>query len=222
MRLQGRGYRSSAGLITKRLFDIMVSLLALTVCVPLLVVVPFIVWAALGRPIFFVQERPGMHGRLFPLYKFRTMRDLHDGGGQLLPDHLRLTSLGRFLRKMSIDELPGLFNVLRGDMSLVGPRPLLVQYLALYSPSQLRRHDVKPGITGWAQVCGRNELTWEEKFTLDLLYVENRTFWLDLKILIKTIPRVVRGTGVCPAGQASVEYFIGDQLNQPPSLTAER
>ncbi len=215
-RLRLQGYERAPSLIAKRLLDVVVSLLVLTICLPVLVIVALLVLVRLGRPVLFVQERPGLHGKLFPLYKFRSMRDLRGADGTLLHDQARLTGLGRFLRKISLDELPGLFNVLRGDMSLVGPRPLLVEYLSLYSPEQLRRHDVKPGITGMAQVCGRNELSWEEKFACDLYYVENRTLWLDVTILVRTIPRVVRCTGVTPSDTPTVEYFTGSQLEQPP------
>lgn len=215
-RLRLAGYHSASGLVAKRVLDVVVSVLVLTLCLPLLVIVAFLVLMRLGRPILFVQDRPGLHGELFRLYKFRSMRDARGPQGELLSDQERLTRLGRVLRKLSLDELPGLFNVLRGDMSLVGPRPLLVQYLSLYSPQQLRRHDVKPGITGMAQVCGRNELSWDEKFACDLYYVENRTLWLDLKILVRTIPRVVRCTGVTPITSPNVEYFTGSQLEQPP------
>ena len=162
-----------------------------------------------GPPVLFVQERPGMGGRPFRMLKFRTMKNSVDGKGGFLPDAVRLTSFGKFLRRTSLDELPEILNVLMGDMSLVGPRPLLMQYLDRYTPEQVRRHDVKPGITGWAQVNGRNAITWEEKFKLDVWYVDNRSFLLDLKILWLTLLNVIRGVGINQPGQATMEEFMG-------------
>lgn len=168
-----------------------------------------LVWLFLGWPVIFSQERPGLHGRLFRLYKFRSMRDLRDANGKLLPDEQRLTRFGRFLRSSSLDELPEFFNVLKGDMSLVGPRPLLVQYLERYTPEQARRHEVRPGITGWAQVNGRNALSWEEKFKLDVWYVDHRTFWLDIKILFMTLAKVFKREGISAEGSATAPEFMG-------------
>jgi sugar transferase EpsL len=163
----------------------------------------------LGSPIFFKQQRPGLNGKPFYLYKFRTMIEELDENGEPLPDHLRLTPIGQFLRKYSLDELPQLFNVLKGDISLVGPRPLLMEYLKLYTPEQARRHEVKPGITGWAQVNGRNAITWEEKFELDVWYVDNRSFWLDLKILFLTVIKVFKSEGINQDGHVTMGKFTG-------------
>jgi sugar transferase EpsL len=160
-------------------------------------------------PVFFTQARPGKNKKIFSLYKFRTMKELKDKNGNLLPDAERLTKLGKFLRKLSLDELPEFLNVLKGDMSIVGPRPLLAKYLDLYSPEQARRHDVKPGITGWAQVKGRNVITWEEKFKYDIWYVANRSLWLDMKIIFMTIIKVIKGEGISQPGHATMEEFKG-------------
>jgi lipopolysaccharide/colanic/teichoic acid biosynthesis glycosyltransferase len=165
----------------------------------------------MGAPVLYRQVRPGLGGRPFTLYKFRTMTEARDAGGRELPDAQRLTALGAWLRRWSLDELPQLFNVLRGDMSLVGPRPLLMEYLPLYDERQARRHEVRPGITGWAQVNGRNALTWPERFELDLWYVENRSFLLDLKILGMTLARVIRGEGINQPGAATMERFRGNR-----------
>ncbi len=194
----------------KRLFDIAVSLLILVAFAPLLPVVSLAVLFFLGRPIFFVQQRPGLKGRPFRLIKFRTMRKAVNHKGVPLPDAERLTTFGRFLRKSSLDELPELWNVLRGDMSLVGPRPLLMEYLPLYTAEQMRRHDVRPGITGWAQVNGRNNLAWDALFALDVWYVDNRSFWLDVKILLLTVKTVVSGAGVSQSGHVTRTKFRGD------------
>lgn len=163
----------------------------------------------LGSPVIFKQQRPGLHGKPFYLYKFRTMTDERDENGELLPDHLRLTPFGQFLQKFSLDELPQLFNVLKGDISLVGPRPLLMEYLELYTPEQARRHEVKPGITGWAQVNGRNAISWEEKFKLDVWYVDHQSFWLDLKILFLTVIQVLKSEGISHEGHVTMEKFTG-------------
>jgi lipopolysaccharide/colanic/teichoic acid biosynthesis glycosyltransferase len=195
----------------KRPFDVAVAATALLACAPLLLAVALAVRLVLGRPVLFVQERPGRHGVPFRLIKFRTMRDGFDAEGRPLPDGERLTGLGRFLRSTSLDELPELWNVLRGEMSLVGPRPLLMEYLPLYTPEQARRHEVRPGITGWAQVNGRNALSWEEKFRLDVWYVDNRSFWLDLKILWLTAVKVFRREGISQAGHATAEFFKGSR-----------
>ena len=167
------------------------------------------VWVRIriGTPVLFRQARPGLHGGPFVIYKFRTMTDERDGAGKLRPDGKRLTGLGRFLRKTSLDELPELFNVIKGDMSIVGPRPLLMQYLDRYTPEQMRRHEVKPGITGWAQVNGRNAISWEEKFKLDVWYVDNWSRWLDVKIIGMTVWKILKGEGINQLGQATMEGF---------------
>ncbi|MDY0274328.1 MAG: sugar transferase [Desulfomicrobium sp.] len=193
----------------KRSFDIVVSLLALCFFAPLLLIITLIIRLVLGAPVFFTQVRPGLHGQPFTMFKFRTMRDVKNAAGQPLPDAQRLTAWGRFLRSTSLDELPELWNVLKGDMSLVGPRPLLMEYLPLYSKEQARRHEVRPGITGWAQVNGRNALSWEEKFNLDLWYVDNQSMALDLKILWLTIKAVLGREGINAAGEATMPKFTG-------------
>ncbi|MFZ5919270.1 MAG: sugar transferase [Chloroflexota bacterium] len=193
----------------KRLFDLALTVLSLIVLTPLLALLALLVRIKLGAPVLFCQQRPGLHGRPFTLYKFRTMTDARDAGGKLLPDAQRLTAFGRFLRSYSLDELPELFNVLRGEMSLVGPRPLLVQYLERYTPEQARRHEMKPGITGWAQINGRNALPWKHKFALDVWYVDNWSLWLDVKILALTLWKSVRREGINQPGQATMEEFRG-------------
>lgn len=187
----------------------MLTLVALAVFSPLVIVLLALVAARLGWPVLFTQQRPGLHGKPFKIYKFRTMTDARDESGNLLPDADRLTSFGRFLRSTSLDELPELINVLKGDMSLVGPRPLLMHYLELYTPEQARRHEVKPGITGWAQINGRNTLSWEDKFALDVWYVDNWSLWLDIRILALTAWKVVRREGISAEGEATVKYFQG-------------
>jgi len=193
----------------KRFVDFLVSSLVLVVLTPLLLVVSIILLFKLGTPILFRQERPGLNGIPFTFYKFRTMTNERDSCGNLLPDLKRLTPFGRFLRKTSLDELPSLWNVLNGDMSIVGPRPLLVDYLDLYSPEQARRHEVKPGITGLAQVNGRNLISWEEKFEYDVYYVDNYSFLLDLKILLLTITKVFKRSGISHHGYATMPEFLG-------------
>ena len=195
--------------MTKRALDVAVTAAALLACAPLILAIALAVRLTLGRPVLFVQERPGRHGVPFRLIKFRTMRHAVDADGRPLPDGERLTRLGRLLRATSLDELPELWNVLRGEMSLVGPRPLLVDYLPLYTPEQARRHEVKPGITGWAQVNGRNALSWEDKFRLDVWYVDNRSLRLDLKILWLTAVKVLRREGISQEGHATAELFRG-------------
>ena len=195
----------------KRLFDLIISTLLLILLSPLLLVLALLVRFKLGKPVFFTQVRPGMHGKLFKLHKFRTMRDLYDDEGKPLPDEARLTPFGRFLRASSLDELPELFNVLKGEMSLVGPRPLLVAYLERYTPEQARRHEVLPGITGWAQVNGRNALTWEEKFKLDVWYVDHQSFWLDIKILFLTLWKALKREGISAPGSATAPEFMGTE-----------
>ncbi len=197
--------------MTKRLFDIVLSTLGLfALSLPLLVLI-CLVRARLGRPVFFRQERPGLHAKPFVMVKFRTMTDGRDPSGALLPDAERLTAFGRWLRSSSLDELPSLWNVLVGDMSLVGPRPLLVEYLPLYSTEQARRHEVRPGVTGWAQVNGRNALTWERKFELDVWYVDNRSLWLDIRILLMTVGKVFIHEGVSAQGEATMYRFTGER-----------
>jgi len=195
----------------KRLFDVLVSATLLTLFFPLMIVSAVMTLVSLGRPVLFCQERPGYRGKPFMLYKIRTMHNASNAKGELLPDSVRLTRVGRILRQTSLDELPQLFNVLKGDMSLVGPRPLLMEYLPLYSDHQMRRHEVRPGITGWAQVNGRNALNWEERFLLDVWYVENQTFWLDLKILAMTLRKVLTRDGISKAGESTMSKFTGSQ-----------
>ncbi|MCL4454977.1 MAG: sugar transferase [Deinococcus sp.] len=191
--------------------DILGASTGLTILSPLMALIGVFIYVHMGRPVLFRQVRPGLHGKPFAMYKFRTMTDARDSQGSLLPDEKRLGFFGRFLRNTSLDELPELFNVLKGDMSLVGPRPLLMEYLDRYTPEQFRRHEVKPGITGWAQVNGRNTLTWEEKFRLDVWYVDNRNIWLDLKILWLTVVKVIRREGVAHAEYATMPEFRGGQ-----------
>ena len=194
----------------KRTLDIIISALALVVLSPLLIVIALAVRWRMGNPIFFGQERPGFKGKPFTLYKFRTMIANRDGRGHPLPDSERLTSMGKLLRATSLDELPELWIVLKGDMSLVGPRPLLMQYLDRYTPEQARRHEVKPGITGWAQVNGRNAIPWEKKFELDVWYVDNRSLWLDIKIIGMTIWKILRREGISQQGEATAREFMGN------------
>jgi lipopolysaccharide/colanic/teichoic acid biosynthesis glycosyltransferase len=196
----------------KRVFDFAGALIGLILLSPLLAVVAVLVRSFMGSPVFFVQERPGLHGKPFRLIKFRTMTDAGSESGELLPDSQRLTGLGKFLRKTSLDEAPQLSNVLKGDLSLVGPRPLLMKYLDRYTRRQMRRHDVKPGITGWAQINGRNAITWEEKFELDVWYVENWSLLLDLRILVITAGLVLTGAGVSQPGSATAEEFMGSAI----------
>jgi sugar transferase EpsL len=178
---------------------------------PVLIILILLIRIKIGSPIFFRQERPGFKGKGFIIYKFRTMTDHKDVKGQLLPDEKRLPAFGRFLRSTSLDELPELFNVLKGDMSIVGPRPLMMKYLNRYTPEQARRHDVKPGITGWAQINGRNTITWEDKFKMDVWYVDNQNLWLDIKIFFKSIWMVITRQGVTQEGRATVDEFFGTQ-----------
>ena len=194
----------------KSLSDRAAALLALLFLTPLLLVVAVFVRWRLGSPVLFSQQRPGYQGRPFRLLKFRTMTNARDASGTLLPDPQRLTPLGRWLRATSIDELPALINILRGEMSFIGPRPLLLQYLPLYSPEQARRHDVKPGFSGWAQINGRNALSWEEKFRLDVWYVDHQSFWLDVRIFLITIWKVIRREGTSAAGDATMPLFRGN------------
>ena len=204
-----------ANTIVKRLIDFTAALLGLLSLSMLLMVLWIVVRIKHGPPVLFCQQRPGLHGRPFTMYKFRTMTDELDAEGNLLPDEQRLTSFGKFMRSTSLDELPALLDVLKGEMSLVGPRPLLMEYLPLYSQEQARRHEVRPGITGWAQVNGRNALSWEEKFTLDVWYVDNRSFWLDMKIIYMTVLKVLTRNGINAEGEATMPRFTaslpGDQ-----------
>ncbi|OES44944.1 sugar transferase [Domibacillus iocasae] len=193
----------------KRLFDFICACVGILILSPLILITAVLIRLKLGSPIVFKQLRPGLHGKPFFVYKFRTMTDERDEFGELLPDHIRLTPFGKLLRKLSLDELPQLFNVLKGDISLVGPRPLLMEYLELYTPEQARRHEVRPGITGWAQVNGRNAISWEEKFKLDVWYVENQSFWLDLKILFMTVMKVFKSEGVSQQGHVTMTKFTG-------------
>lgn len=193
----------------KRAFDVIFSFWGLLFLFPVLAAVAFMVCKKLGSPIFFKQVRPGVHGRPFRMVKFRTMLDAVDEDGNVLPDTDRLTSFGKFLRSTSLDELPELWNVLRGDMSLVGPRPLLMEYLPLYTPEQFRRHEVRPGVTGWAQINGRNALSWPEKFKLDIWYVDNQSFWLDMKIIFLTVKKVIVRDGINADGEATMAKFTG-------------
>jgi sugar transferase EpsL len=197
--------------VLKRALDLVGSAVALVLFAPLMLYIAWRVQKELGKPVLFRQVRPGLNGKPFVMYKFRTMTEERDAEGRLLPDEKRLTPFGRFLREYSLDELPEFFNVLRGEMSLVGPRPLLMEYLDRYTPEQARRHEVKPGITGWAQVNGRNALSWEEKFKLDVWYVDNWTIWLDLKILWLTLVKVLRREGISAHGHATMPEFKGSE-----------
>jgi lipopolysaccharide/colanic/teichoic acid biosynthesis glycosyltransferase len=198
-------------LAVKKALDRLAAALGLLLLSPVLLAIALLVWITIGRPLLFRQQRPGYKGRPFDILKFRTMADRRDASGRLLPDAERLTRCGRFLRSTSLDELPELGNVLRGELSLVGPRPLLMQYLPRYSPEQARRHDVLPGITGWAQINGRNDLPWEEKFALDVWYVDHWSLALDTKILLKTLWRVLRRDGISLAGHATTVEFMGSE-----------
>ncbi|MCK8126382.1 sugar transferase [Pseudoalteromonas sp. SIMBA_153] len=193
----------------KRLFDFIIAFCALLILSLVIIVVAVVIRFKLGSPILFTQNRPGLNGDIFKMMKFRTMLDAKDKQGNLLPDEQRMTKLGSFLRSTSLDELPGLFNVLKGDMSLVGPRPLLVDYLPLYDKEQARRHNVRPGITGWAQVNGRNAISWEQKFELDVWYVDNQSIWLDFKILLLTIRKVFVREGISAEGEVTMTRFKG-------------
>jgi len=195
----------------KRIFDFICSSVGLILLSPLLISVAILIRFKLGSPVTFTQQRPGLKGKPFNIYKFRSMTNEKDEHGDLLPNHLRMTKFGKFLRKLSLDELPQLFNVLKGDISLVGPRPLLMDYLELYSPEQSRRHNVRPGITGWAQVNGRNAIGWEEKFDYDVWYVDNQSFLLDMKILIMTVKKVLISDGVNKSEGVTMERFTGTQ-----------
>jgi lipopolysaccharide/colanic/teichoic acid biosynthesis glycosyltransferase len=208
--------------VVKRVMDLALTVPVLLILSPILILISLMVAIWHGFPILFRQKRPGLRGEVFTIYKFRSMRSLVDSQGTPLPDAQRITPLGQFLRSTSLDELPELFNVLKGEMSLVGPRPLLVEYLPLYTPEQSRRHAVLPGITGWAQVHGRNTLTWEEKFRLDVFYVDHWSLWLDIKILVMTLGKVLRREGISQPGQATAERFKGSPSNvDEPSESPE-
>ncbi len=193
----------------KRFFDIVLSIAAITLLSPVLIVLAIMVRVKLGSPVLFRQKRPGYHGEIFGLMKFRTMTDERDENGELLPDEVRLTPFGKKLRSTSLDELPEFFNILKGEMSFVGPRPLLVQYLPLYNEEQAHRHDVLPGLTGWAQVNGRNAISWEKKFEYDVYYTRNISFLLDLKIVFMTVGRVIKRDGISSETHATMEFFTG-------------
>jgi|SRR5699024_1803609 len=200
--------------MVKRIFDIVVSFVLLVIGLIPIIIISTLILIFMGRPVLFKQKRPGLYGKPFYIYKFRTMTNHVDQNGELLPNHQRITKLGNVLRKLSLDELPQLFNVLKGDLSLVGPRPLLMEYLPLYTKEQARRHDVKPGITGWAQVNGRNAISWEERFKLDVWYVDNQSFWLDMKILCLTLIKVVKSDGVNQTKNVTMEKFKGTGTNE--------
>ncbi len=204
-----QGERSKNSRLIKSLLDRVFAAIALLMFSPLILIVAIAIYFRMGSPLIFSQPRPGKDGKIFLFYKFRTMTDERDAEGNLLDDEQRLTAFGEFLRESSLDEIPQLWNILRGDMSMVGPRPLLVRYLERYSPQQARRHEVKPGITGLAQVKGRNAITWEEKFQLDVWYIDNWSLWLDLKILVMTFVKVLRKEGIDEEGQVSSSEFIG-------------
>ena len=200
----------------KRLFDISASLIGLLIAAPIMLVVAVLVRVFLGAPVLFRQPRPGLDGQSFTLLKFRSMKDATDAKGNQLSDDKRLTKFGKLLRASSLDELPSLWNIFIGEMSVVGPRPLMMSYLPLYTPEQNRRHEVRPGLTGWAQVNGRNKLTFEERFALDVYYVDNRTFWLDMKIVLMTFRRVISADGIAPEGKNTGELFTGTKPKNEP------
>lgn len=195
----------------KRIFDFIFSLIGLILLSPIIMLVAWKIRKNLGSPVLFRQTRPGLHGKPFEMVKFRTMKDAVDAQGNPLPDSERMTPFGDKLRNSSLDELPELWNVLKGEMSLVGPRPLLIQYLPLYNKEQARRHEVRPGVTGWAQINGRNAISWEDKFKLDVWYVDNRNLWLDIKVLFLTVKKVFIKEGISAEGEATMPYFEGKQ-----------
>lgn len=197
--------------MVKRMFDLLFGVLLFIIFMPLLISISFLLWLSIGSPVYFKQLRPGFKGEPFYFYKFRTMTNEKDEQGNLLSDEERLTRVGLVLRKLSLDELPQLINVIKGDLSFVGPRPLLMEYIDRYNNEQARRHDVKPGITGWAQVNGRNALSWQEKFKLDVWYVDNQSFWLDIKILWLTLIKVFKAEGISGEGTATMTKFMGDE-----------
>jgi sugar transferase EpsL len=209
--------RFDGSLWFKKLVDLTIGSLLLVILSPVLGAIALLLWATMGRPVLFRQTRPGLYGRPFQIIKFRTMTDKRDSAGRLLPDEMRLTAVGRFLRATSLDELPELWNVLRGELSLVGPRPLLMEYLKRYSSEQARRHEVRPGVTGWAQINGRNDLSWDEKFELDVWYVDNWSLGVDFLILVKTFWQVLRRNGISRSGHATTPEFSG---NSPSNIRA--
>lgn len=196
--------------MVKRLFDLLISSIAILFLAPFMVLLAIVIRYKLGSPVLFRQMRPGLRDKPFLMLKFRTMTDATDGAGNLLPDRERQTPLGRWLRSTSLDELPELWNVLKGDMSLVGPRPLLMEYVPLYTTEQVRRHEVRPGITGWAQINGRNTISWEEKFKLDVWYIDNQSIWLDIKILVATLKKVIKRDGISAKDDVTMPKFQGD------------
>jgi sugar transferase EpsL len=196
---------------SKRIFDLVAAILGVVALSPVIVLLSLLVRVFIGTPILFHQLRPGYKGQPFSIYKFRTMTEDRDAAGNLLPDAARLTPFGRFLRSLSLDELPELYNILRGEMSVVGPRPLIMEYLPLYSPEQMRRHECYPGLTGWAQINGRNAIDWPTRFALDVWYVDHRSFWLDIKIILITIWKVIKRENVNQPGQATIEFFKGNK-----------
>lgn len=193
----------------KRIFDILLSILLIVLFSPIYIIVSLLILLKMGSPILFKQQRPGLHEKIFEIYKFRTMTNEKDENGQLLSDDKRLVGIGKFIRSVSLDELPQIFNVLKGDMSFIGPRPLLIEYLTLYNEKQKKRHDVKPGITGWAQVNGRNAISWEQKFEFDIWYVEHHSFWLDMKILWMTFIKVIKRSDISSNTSITMEKFKG-------------
>lgn len=197
----------------KRIFDFVFSLIALTIAIIPMLIIALVIRLTMGSPVIFKQQRPGLNGKPFYIYKFRTMTNKTDNVGNLLPNEQRITKTGQIIRKLSLDELPQLLNVLKGDISLVGPRPLLLEYLPLYNKEQARRHDVRPGITGWAQVNGRNNISWEERFELDVWYVDNQSFLLDIKILFMTVVKVFKRENINPDNSQFVEKFKGSKEN---------
>ncbi|MCX8022726.1 MAG: sugar transferase [Syntrophorhabdaceae bacterium] len=197
--------------MAKRIFDLSLAIVLFVILSPVIIVIAIVVYISMGAPVIFKQLRPGLYGKPFEIFKFRTMTDDRDEKGNLLSDGKRLTPVGRFLRKTSLDELPQLLNVIKGDLSFVGPRPLLMEYLPRYTPEQARRHEVKPGITGWAQIKGRNAITWEERFKLDVWYVDNRSFWLDIKIIFCTIVEVFKKRGINAPGYDTMPEFMGSE-----------
>ncbi len=196
----------------KRMIDFLTAVILLVLLSPVILSVALLIWYKLGNPVIFKQMRPGLHGRPFCIYKFRTMANLTDENNKLLPDGMRLTSFGKLLRRLSLDELPQLVNVIKGDLSFVGPRPLLMEYMPLYTPEQARRHEVKPGITGWAQVNGRNAISWEEKFALDIWYVDNHNLWLDFRIILLTFLKALKSEGINQQDRATMDKFRGMNL----------